>query len=77
MDWDVIEREWDRVKLVLMEKWGALSAAEMAEVAGQRDRLSALLQEKYGWSRSEADEKLGDFARRHDNGRDTTRDRLV
>ena len=64
MNWDIVEGKWDRFKGSVKEKWGDLTDNELTEMAGRRDKLSGKLQERYGWAKADAEEKMNDFLRR-------------
>lgn len=66
MNWDIIEGKWDQLKGSVKAKWGDLTDDELTEIAGNRDRMSGKLQEKYGWGKTEVDEKMNDFFKDHD-----------
>lgn len=61
MNWDVIEGKWDQLKGSVKEKWGDLTDNELTEMAGRRDKMAGKLQEKYGWTKEEAEKNLEDF----------------
>lgn len=61
MNWDIIEGKWDQLKGSVKEKWGDLTDNELTEMAGRRDKLAGKLQEKYGWTKNEAEKNLDDF----------------
>ena len=42
--------------------WGKLSEDDLAAIAGQRDRLAGLLQERYGYEKVVAENKVDQFA---------------
>lgn len=65
MNWDVIHGKWDQIKGSVKEQWGELTDDELTQVAGSRDKMAGKLQEKYGWTKTEVDEKMNDFFRRH------------
>ncbi|ARJ70140.1 CsbD family protein [Paracoccus contaminans] len=65
MNWDVIHGKWDQIKGSVKEQWGDLTDDELTQVAGSRDKMAGKLQEKYGWTKTEVDEKMNDFFRRH------------
>ncbi len=65
MNWDIVKGKWDQMKGSVKEEWGDLTDDELTQMAGDRDQLQGKLQEKYGWTKAEADEKLNDFTRRH------------
>lgn len=63
MNWDIVEGKWNQMKGSVKEKWGDLTDDELTEVAGKKDKLAGKLQEKYGWTKEEADNQLNDFFR--------------
>ena len=63
MNWDVVEGKWEQLKGSVKEKWGDLTDDELQEAGGKKDKLSGKLQEKYGWSKEEADNELDNFFR--------------
>ncbi len=63
MNWDIIEGKWTQFKGSVKEKWGDLTDDELTEVNGKRDKLSGKLQEKYGWTKEEAERQVDDFFR--------------
>ncbi|HRO14808.1 MAG TPA: CsbD family protein [Paracoccus sp. (in: a-proteobacteria)] len=65
MNWDIIQGKWDQLKGSVKQEWGQLTDDELTEISGNRDKMAGKLQERYGWSKEEADEKLNDFVRRH------------
>ena len=65
MNWDIIQGKWDQLKGSVKEQWGDLTDDELTQIAGNRDQMAGKLQEKYGWARTEVDEKVNDFMRRN------------
>ncbi|WP_442793757.1 MULTISPECIES: CsbD family protein [unclassified Paracoccus (in: a-proteobacteria)] len=63
MNWDIIEGKWNQLKGSVKEKWGDLTDDELTEVAGRKDKLAGKLQEKYGWTKEEADDQINTFFR--------------
>lgn len=61
MNWDIIEGKWNQVKGSVKEKWGDLTDDDLAEMNGKREKLQGKLQEKYGWTKEEAERELDDF----------------
>ena len=62
MNWDEIESNWKQVTDKIKVTWGKLSEDDLAAIAGKRDLLSSLLQERYGYEKAQADKKVDDFA---------------
>ncbi len=60
----VLQGKWDQVKGIVKEFWGELTGDELDFIAGQRDRLIGLLEEKYGMTREEAEKQVEDFEQR-------------
>jgi uncharacterized protein YjbJ (UPF0337 family) len=48
MDWDRVEGNWKQFKGRVKEKWGNLTDDDLDSVAGRRDQLEGLIQERYG-----------------------------
>ena len=63
MNWDIVEGKWNQLRGSVKEQWGDLTDDELTEVAGKKDKLAGKLQEKYGWTKEEADNQLNDFFR--------------
>ena len=65
MNWDVIQGKWDQLKGSVKEQWGDLTDDDLTQIQGDRDRMAGKLQERYGWAKTEVDERMNDFFRRH------------
>ncbi len=61
MNWDQIEGKWKQSKGKFREKWGKLTDDDLDVIAGRRDQLIGLLQERYGIAREEAEREADDF----------------
>jgi uncharacterized protein YjbJ (UPF0337 family) len=61
MNWDRIPGKWTEFKSKVHERWAKLTEADLARVAGKRDQLLNLLQERYGWVREQAERQIKDF----------------
>jgi uncharacterized protein YjbJ (UPF0337 family) len=48
MRWSSIEDKWFRFKAKAKQEWGALSDAQLDEIAGDRDRLERAIAVTYG-----------------------------
>jgi len=55
MNWDRVEGNWLQLKGKVKEQWGKLTDDQIDEVAGKRDQLVGLVQEKYGIERDKAE----------------------
>lgn len=55
MSWDPSERAWKQARGLAGENWDKQEDDDLAIIAGQRDELMGLLQERYGITRAEAE----------------------
>ena len=62
MNWDEIENNWEQVTDKIKVTWGKLSDDDLAAIAGKRDSLFGLLQERYGYEKAQAEKMVDDFA---------------
>ena len=58
MNWDVIEGKWKQFSGEVQAQWGKLTDDDLDVIAGNKDKLVGKLQERYGWSRNEAENKV-------------------
>lgn len=65
MNWDIVQGKWEQLKGTVKKEWGELTDDEVTQLAGERDKVAGKLQEKYGWTKTEVDEKMNDFLRRN------------
>ncbi len=61
VNWDVIKGKWNQFKGDARIQWGKLTDDDWDQVAGNRDKLVGTLQERYGWKREEAEQKVDRF----------------
>ena len=65
MNWDIVKGNWKKLSGKVREEWGDFTDNDIEEMAGRRDQLIGKLQEKYGYARSEAEQKADDWAKRN------------
>jgi len=58
MNWDQISGSWKTMKGKVREKWGKLTDDDLEVIAGKRDQLVGRLQQRYGYSKEEADREI-------------------
>ena len=61
MNWDQIQGDWKQMTGKVKEKWGKLTDNELTTIAGQRDQLAGLIQERYGYAKERAEKELDEF----------------
>jgi uncharacterized protein YjbJ (UPF0337 family) len=61
MNTDVLKGNWKQFRGKIKEQWGKLTDDDLDMVEGRRDILVGRLQERYGWSRDEAERRYHEF----------------
>jgi len=70
MNRDVLEGKWKQLKGEARRQWGKLTDDELDMIAGDKDKLVGLVQERYGYAREKAAQEVDEFLnRRHDTVR--------
>jgi len=58
MNKDIFEGKWKQMRGQVREWWGKLTDDELEQAGGKADQLIALLQQKYGYSREQAEQEF-------------------
>lgn len=58
MNWDQIAGQWQHMKGKTKEQWGKLTDDELDVAAGKRDQMIGKLQERYGYTKEQAERAL-------------------
>ncbi len=58
MNKDIMEGKWEQLKGGVQKNWGKLTDDDLDVIKGDTKILSGKLQERYGWSKEEAEEEL-------------------
>ena len=61
MNWDQIKGDWHQLSRRLKEKWKKLTDDDLSAIAGRRDQLEGVLQERYGYDKQRAGVELDQF----------------
>jgi len=61
MNSDMFEGNWKQFKGKMREKWGKLTDDDWNTVAGKKDQFIGKLQERYGYSRDQAEQDYSDW----------------
>jgi uncharacterized protein YjbJ (UPF0337 family) len=63
MNWDQIKGDWKQVTGKVKEKWGKLTDDDLTTIAGKREQLAGLIQQRYGYAKEQAEKELDEFSR--------------
>ncbi len=63
MNWDQIKGDWKQMTGKVKEKWGKLTDDDLTTIAGKRDQLAGLIQQRYGCAKEQAEKELDEFTR--------------
>ena len=63
MNKDILQGKWNQLRGEIRKKWGDLTDDDLDRVAGNRDRMLGILQERYGYTRQEAEHQLDEFTK--------------
>lgn len=58
MNKDIFQGNWKQMKGSVKSWWGKLTDDDVTQVNGDRDKLVGMLQERYGWSKEEANREV-------------------
>ena len=61
MQWGYIEANWKQVKGRVRERWGQLTDDDLERIAGKRDRLLGVLQERYTETRENLEKQIEEW----------------
>jgi uncharacterized protein YjbJ (UPF0337 family) len=83
MNADTFEAKWKQMRGDLRYWWGRLTDNDLEKIAGKKDRLVGMLQEKYGYTREAAQQEIERRFKEYDErigtsslgGREQARDR--
>lgn len=63
MNWDVVKGNWKQFKGNAKQKWGKLTDDDLTTIDGKREQLAGKLQEKYGYTKEQAERELDEFTK--------------
>jgi uncharacterized protein YjbJ (UPF0337 family) len=61
MNWDVIQGKWQEFAGKFKSKWAKLTDDDWKMVAGKKDQLVGKLQERYGYTKDQAEKEVDEF----------------
>jgi uncharacterized protein YjbJ (UPF0337 family) len=60
MNWDQVEGKWKEMKGKFRSKFGKLTDDDIEVIAGKKDQLIGRLQQRYGYTKDEAEREADD-----------------
>jgi uncharacterized protein YjbJ (UPF0337 family) len=63
MNWDIIKGKWKQLKGDARKKWAKVTDSDWDQIAGEKDKFIGKLQERYGWSREQAERDAENYFR--------------
>jgi uncharacterized protein YjbJ (UPF0337 family) len=64
MNKDILEGEWKKLRGDVKAWWGQLSDRDLDQIQGHYEGLIGKLQERYGYTRQEAESEIQKFLKR-------------
>lgn len=61
MNWDQIQGNWKQFVGKVKAKWGKLTDDDLDVIAGKKEQLAGILQERYGYAKEQAEKELEEF----------------
>ena len=62
MIWYQLAGDWKQFTGKVKQRWGKLTDDDLTTIAGKRDQLAGLLQERYGYAKEQAEKELNEFS---------------
>lgn len=66
MNDNILQGKWKQMRGSVKEWWGKLTDSDLDRVGGKLENLSGVLQEKYGYTREQADAEIAKRMQEHD-----------
>ena len=63
MNWDQVQGKWKELKGRVREKFGKLTDDDLEAIGGKKDQLVGRLQQRYGYSKEQAEREADDAMR--------------
>jgi uncharacterized protein YjbJ (UPF0337 family) len=61
MNWDQIQGQWHRVTGSLKAQWGKLTDDDIQRIAGKKEALLGVIQQRYGIVKDEAEKQADEW----------------
>lgn len=71
MNQDILKGRWKQLRGEIKSWWGKLTSDDVDRIEGSLEKLSGILQERYGFSLQEAQLEIADFLEQIEKKMDT------
>ncbi len=61
MNEDILKGKWKQLTGGIKQQWGKLTDDELTEIDGSREKMVGKLQERYGYTRDQAEKELDTY----------------
>ena len=65
MNSDVLKGKWENMKGEGKSQWGKLTDDDLTRVEGDLQKLRGKIQERYGYTKDQADREVSSFMKKH------------
>ena len=65
MNTNILEGKWKQIVGEARIQWGKLTDDELDQIAGRRDKLVGLIQERYGYAKEKEEREVDHFLSRY------------
>jgi len=76
MNSDVLQGKWKQLRGSAKEAFGKLTDDDLTQAEGSTDKMLGVLQERYGYSKSQAQDEWDKFVSRYGNDTDQAKSHL-
>ena len=66
MNDNILQGKWKQIRGSAKEWWGKLTDSDLDRIEGKVDKLAGALQEKYGYTRGQADAEIAKRMKEYD-----------
>jgi uncharacterized protein YjbJ (UPF0337 family) len=67
MNQDILQGKWKEVRGEAQSRWGKLTNDDLDRVEGSIEKLAGILQQRYGYSKQEAQHEIANFMERFED----------
>jgi uncharacterized protein YjbJ (UPF0337 family) len=65
---DILLGKWHELKGQVRQQWAKLTDDDVARLSGKTEELSGVLQQRYGYTKAQADTEITKWLSAHDKG---------